>query len=83
MAKATRPVVKFMGIGVLLLGIVMFAIPYVMDAANRLVREPEWWETHEGVVAYFWKGTDMVWAFATGILILGLALFGASFALKD
>jgi hypothetical protein len=83
MAKGTKPVVRFVGIASFLLGIAMFIIPYIMDAANRMVRDPSWWETHKGVVDYFWHGSDMLWAYVTGMVIFGLVLVGASFALKD
>lgn len=83
MAKGTKTIVKFVGIASLLLGIVMFIIPYIMDAANRMIRDPSWWETHKGVVDYFWAGSDMLWVYVTGMVVFGLVLFGASYALKD
>lgn len=83
MAKGTKTIVKFVGVALLLLGIVMFIIPYIMDAANRVIREPSWWETHPGVVAYFWTGADMLWAWVTGMTIAGLVLIGASYGLKE
>lgn len=83
MAKGTKTIVKFVGIASFLLGIAMFIIPYIMDAANRMVRDASWWETHKGVVDYFWNGSDMLWVYVTGMVVLGLVLIGASFALKD
>jgi hypothetical protein len=59
----------------------MFVVPYLMDAANRVIRDPSWWTTHAGVVAYFWS-SEMLWA-AVALAVVGLALVVASFALKD
>jgi len=80
---AAKPIAKFVGIAAFVLGIIMFIIPYLMDAANRAVRSPDWWESHKGVVAYFWGSSDMLWVAATGLVIVGLVLFGISFALKS
>ena len=80
---AAKLIAKFVGIAAFVLGIVMFIIPYLMDAANRAIRSPDWWQTHTGVVAYFWGNTDMVWAAAVGLVVVGLVLFGGSFALKN
>ncbi len=76
-----RTITRFAGVAAFLLGAIMFIIPYPMDAVNRMIRSPAWWETHSGVVAYFW-GSEMLWG-ALGLLVLGLVLIGASFALKD
>jgi hypothetical protein len=51
-----------------------------MDAVNMAIRDPSWWESHAGVVAYFMS--DLLW-YATGLLVVGLILVGVSFALKD
>ena len=80
---ATKPIVKFVGIASLLLGIVMFVIPYLMDAVNKAIRSPDWWMHNKGVVVYFWASSDMLWVAATGLVIVGLALFGTSFTLKN
>ena len=81
MAKGARSITKFAGVALFILGILMFIIPYLMDVVNRAIRSPKWWETHAGVVAYFW-GSEMLWA-AAGLLVVGLVLVGVSFALKD
>lgn len=81
LAKGARTITRFTGIALLVLGVVMFIIPYPMDAVNRIIRSPEWWKTHAGVVAYFW-GSEMLWG-AVVLIIVGLVLIGASFALKD
>ena len=80
---AAKLITKSVGIAAFVLGIIMFIIPYLMDVANRAIRAPDWWQTHTGVVAYFWSNTDMVWAAAAGLVIVGLALFAGSFALKS
>lgn len=79
--SSAKALSKYIGVALLILGVFMFLIPYLMDAANRAIRNPDWWKTHAGVVAYFW-GSEMLWG-AVGLLIAGLVLAGASFALKD
>jgi hypothetical protein len=78
---ATRTVTRYTGVASFLLGVIMFIIPYPMDAVNRMIRSPQWWETNKGVVAYFW-GSEMLWG-AVGLLVLGLVLAGTSYVLKD
>jgi len=90
LAKGTKPMVKFVGIALLLLGVVMFIIPYVMDAARQSVTcpaNPTWCEKHPAVVDYFWNGADIfpgrLWMYVAGIAILGLVLFAASYTIKQ
>lgn len=80
LAKGTKSVTRFAGVALFVLGLFMFIIPYLMDAVNRAIRSPAWWENNAGVVAYFWS--DLLW-YATGLLVVGLILIGISFALKD
>ena len=90
MAKATKPLLMYTGIAALLVGVLMFIFPYIMDAANRMIRSPEWWNTHTGVVVWFWGPADPTiglfapfWTFAAGLLVAGLVLYGISFAVKS
>jgi len=89
MAKATKPLLMYTGIAVFLVGLLTFILPYIMDAGNMMVR-PGWFTTHPGgVVAWFWGPADPTiglyapfWTFALGLVIIGLVLCGASFAVK-
>jgi hypothetical protein len=90
LAKGTKTIVKFVGIALVLLGVVMFILPYVMDAARAGVTcpaNPTWCANHPAVVDYFWNGADIfpgrLWMYVAGMLVLGLVLLGASYALKD
>jgi len=80
LAKGAKSIAKYAGIALFVLGLFMFIIPYLMDAVNMAIRDPSWWESHAGVVAYFMS--DLLW-YATGLLVVGLILVGVSFALKD
>ena len=85
----TRNVLMYTGIAALLLGVITFVIPYIEDAANRIVRSPGWWTTHRGAVAWFWGPADPsvglfapFWMFSVGLIVVGLVLSGMSFAVK-
>ena len=89
MTKTTKNLLLYSGVAALLLGVMAFIIPYVEDAANRMIRSPTWWNTHSGAVAWFWGPGDPsialyapVWVFAVGLIVAGLVLSGASVALK-
>jgi len=90
MAKVTKPLLMYTGIAAFLIGILMFIFPYIMDAANSMVRSPSWLAAHKGgVVGWFWGPADPTiglyapfWTFAAGVLIAGLVLFGISYAVK-
>ncbi len=90
LAKITKTTVKFVGIALVLLGIVMFILPYVMDAVRTSYTcpaRPAWCASHPAVAEYFWNGADIfpgrLWMYVAGILVLGLILVAASYALKD
>lgn len=79
----------YSGIAALLLGIITFVIPYLEDAANRMIRSPDWWTRNTGAVAWFWGPADPsiglyapFWTFAAGLVVVGLVLWGISFAVK-
>jgi hypothetical protein len=89
MAKATKPLLMYSGIAAFLVGVLTFIFPYIMDAANRMIRSPDWLATHTSVAAWFWGPADPTiglfapfWTFAAGLLVVGLVLFGISFAVK-
>ena len=89
MAKITKNLLLNTGIAAFLLGILSFIVPYIEDAANRMVRSPGWWTTHSGAVAWFWGPADPsiglfapVWMFSAGLIVVGLVLSGISFAAK-
>ena len=79
----------YTGIAALILGILTFVIPYLEDAANRMIRSPAWWTKNAGAVAWFWGPADPsiglfapFWEFSVGLIIVGLLLYGISFAMK-
>jgi hypothetical protein len=90
MASGTKPLLMYTGIAALILGVLMFVFPYIMDAGNMMVR-PSWFQTHPGgVVAWFWGPADAsiglfapFWTFAVGLIVAGLVLSGISFAVKS
>lgn len=90
MAKTTKNLLLYSGIAAFLLGVITFIIPYLEDAANRMIRSPDWWKTHSGAVAWFWgpadwSGSGLIapfWTFAAGLIVVGLVLSGLSFATK-
>jgi len=89
LAKTTKNLIMYTGIAALLLGVVTFIIPYLEDAANRMVRSPGWWTHNSGAVAWFWGPADPTiglfapfWESSVGLIIVGLALFGISVAIK-
>lgn len=89
MAKNTKSLLMYTGIAALLLGVITFIIPYLEDAANRMIRTPAWWTHNTGAVAWFWGPADPTiglfapfWEFSVGLIIVGLVLFGISFAIK-
>jgi hypothetical protein len=89
LAKATRNLLLYTGLAALLLGIITFIVPYLEDAANRMIRSPSWWTTHSGAVAWFWGPADPslglfapFWTFSVGLIVVGLVLSGTSFAVK-
>jgi len=89
LAKITKNLLLNTGIAAFLLGILSFIVPYIEDAANRMVRSPGWWTTHRGAVAWFWGPADPsiglfapVWMFSAGLIVVGLVLSGISFAAK-
>jgi hypothetical protein len=80
----------YTGIAALLLGIISFIIPYLEDAANRMIRTPDWWMHNSGAVAWFWGPPDPsiglfapFWEFSVGLIVVGLVLYGISFAIKS
>ena len=90
MASGTKPLLMYSGIVAIILGVLMFVFPYIMDAGNMMVR-PSWFKTHPGgVVAWFWGPADPTiglfapfWTFAVGLIIVGIVLSGISFAVKS
>ncbi len=79
----------YSGVVALLLGVIAFIIPYLEDAANRMIRSPAWWTTNHGAVAWFWGPADPSlglfapsWEFAAALIVIGLVLSGTSFAVK-
>lgn len=90
MPKITKTTLKYVGLAMVLLGVVMFILPYLMDAARSSYTcpaNPTWCEKHPAVVEYFWNGADIfpgrLWMYVAGILVLGLILVGASYAVKE
>lgn len=90
MPKGTKTILKFVGIALIVLGIVMFIVPYLMDAVRAgytCPANPKWCQTHPAVSDYFWNGEDIfpgrLWMYVTGMLVFGLVLFGISYATKD
>jgi hypothetical protein len=89
LTKTTKDLLLYSGVAVFLVGVLTFIIPYLEDAANRMIRSPGWWTTHSGAVAWFWGPADPslglfapFWEFAVGLIVVGLLLSGASFAVK-
>lgn len=74
MVKGAKSICRYLAIVLVLLGLFMFVAPYLMDAASAATGQSV------GAVGYFWS--SMMWT-AVGIVVAGLVLFGASFALKD
>jgi len=79
----------YTGIAALLLGVITFIVPYLEDAANRMIRSPAWWTHNSGAVAWAWGPADPTiglfapfWTFSVGLIIVGLVLFGISYAVK-
>lgn len=90
MAKGTKNLLKYIGMALILLGIVMFILPYVMDAVRTTVTcpaNPTWCAKHPAVVDYFWNGEDIfpgrLWMYVAGMLVLGIILFGTSYATEE
>jgi len=76
--------VRATGIGLFIVGVLLFVIPYFMDVMNQVRGHAP------AAVAYFWGSRTScglttvdcgLWA-ACGMVILGLVLIGASFTLK-
>ncbi|MGD0424942.1 MAG: hypothetical protein ABSA92_16025 [Candidatus Bathyarchaeia archaeon] len=89
MTKTTKNLLLYSGVAALLLGVITFIIPYLEDAANRMIRSSSWWTTHSGAVAWFWGPSDPslglfapFWEFAVGLIVAGLVLCGTSVAVK-
>ena len=89
MAKSTKSLLMYSGIAALLLGVVTFIVPYLEDAANKMIRTAAWWTHNSGAVAWFWGPADPsiglfapFWEFSVGLVIVGLVLYGISFAIK-
>ena len=89
MAKSTKSLLMYTGIAALLLGVITFIVPYLEDAANRMIRTPDWWMHNSGAVAWFWGPADPTiglfapfWEFSVSLIIAGLVLFGISFAIN-
>jgi len=89
LAKGTKTLLMYTGIATILVGIATFIIPYLEDAANRMVRSPDWWTRNSGAVAWFWGPADPslglfapFWMFAAGLIIVGILLSASSLAFK-
>jgi hypothetical protein len=89
LTKTTKILLLYSGVAALLLGVMTFIIPYLEDAANRMIRSPGWWTTNHGAVAWFWGPADPslglfapFWEFSLGLIVVGLVLGGISVAVK-
>jgi hypothetical protein len=90
LAKISRSLLLYTGVATLLVGVITFIIPYLEDAANRMIRSPAWWTKNAGAVAWFWGPADPsiglyapFWMFSTGLIVVGLALGGISYTVKS
>jgi hypothetical protein len=89
LAKGTKSILMYTGIAAILVGIATFIIPYLEDAANRMIRTPDWWTHNTGAVAWFWGPADPAlglfapfWMFAAGLIIVGILVSASSLAFK-
>jgi hypothetical protein len=90
LAKGTKAALKYVGIALILVSVVMFILPYLMDTVRTgytCPANPTWCAKHPAVVDYFWNGVDIfpgrLWMYVAGMLVLGIVLFGASYAVKE